>query len=270
MYTFSDDMLIGNEQIDNEHRYLFKLLNDVHKTLESGQITAEYVTDTGKSLAEYAASHFAHEEAYMESINDAELPLQKQEHAAFKKNVAAFMAEEITEENAGERLRKLYNTVATWLYHHILGSDTLIGTMSASQSNALSFEFTDEYLTGVPFIDRQHEKLFRIIAELNDCAEGLKKGYDQYDVILEKLKDLKEYTVSHFADEEDYMAEIGYAELEAQKKAHKGFIEKLSGINLNQLDEHQDEYLSELISFLLKWLSMHILKLDKQIPASKT
>ena len=38
-------------------------------------------------LVDYAAEHFAHEEAYMESINDPELMRQKKEHTDFANKV---------------------------------------------------------------------------------------------------------------------------------------------------------------------------------------
>ena len=64
------------------------------------------------------------------------------------------------------------------------------------------------------------------------------------------------------------MAEMNYPGLEAQKRAHTAFVDKLAEIDLNQLDEiddHQQEYLNELIQFLAGWLVNHILGMDKQI-----
>ena len=87
MYEFTDDCLIHIEEIDNEHRHLFSLIN------ESIALVAEAsdVTTISKNLVarlkDYAVNHFAHEEAYMESIHDPELSLQKREHAAFTEKI---------------------------------------------------------------------------------------------------------------------------------------------------------------------------------------
>ena len=42
-------------------------------------------------LKNYAATHFAHEEAYMEHIHDPELPIQKKEHEAFTKKITLLL-----------------------------------------------------------------------------------------------------------------------------------------------------------------------------------
>ena len=64
------------------------------------------------------------------------------------------------------------------------------------------------------------------------------------------------------------MTSIAYPGLEGQKRAHAAFVDKLVNINLEELediDEHQDEYLVGLIDFLLGWLTEHILKVDKLV-----
>ena len=67
-YIFTDDCIIGNETIDNEHRGLFASLNEANKAaLEGKANTAEVAKELLESLAEYANTHFTHEEAYMES-----------------------------------------------------------------------------------------------------------------------------------------------------------------------------------------------------------
>ena len=68
-------------------------------------------------------------------------------------------------------------------------------------------------------------------------------------------------------DEEEYMEKIGYEGLAAQKLAHESFVDRLTGINMEEVDDGQQEYLFELIDYLLEWLKNHILKMDKQIPA---
>ena len=64
------------------------------------------------------------------------------------------------------------------------------------------------------------------------------------------------------------MKQIGYPGLEQQRKAHSVFIDKLVKLDLAEMDfidDHQQEYLEDLIIYLLDWLTQHILILDKRI-----
>ena len=54
-----------------------------------------------------------------------------------------------------------------------------------------------------------------------------------------------------------------------QKRAHEAFVDKIKKIDLREIDDNQEEYLEELIDYLLKWLSNHILKMDKKIPQAE-
>lgn len=263
MYEFTDDCLIHIEQIDNEHRQLFALLNEsIAMVSEVSDVTTIYKNLIAK-LKDYAINHFAHEEAYMESIHDPELRLQRLEHAAFTKKINSFALDTSSPEAAKESLNELLKYLVRWLYRHILSSDMMIGKMETKDP----FAFTDKFKTGIELVDDEHRRLFEIIKEANDLinAELL---HDKYDKIMEILASLKDYTEFHFNDEEELMKRISYPGLEAQKHAHAAFIERLVDIDLNTLDEidnDQQAYLLDLINFLIGWLSNHILASDKKL-----
>lgn len=268
MYTFTEDCLIGITEIDEEHRRLFAMINEGMQLLgEDDKTVCAAVNKLLRSLEEYAATHFAHEEAYMQSIGDPELKRQKREHAQFASYIEKSLAEEIGQEKAAEKLEDLLKFLARWLYRHILSSDMMIGQY-ASGDEADMFAFTDAYRTGIGLVDEEHEHLFEIIRETHDLIyeEYL---HDKYDRIVHIIEELKDYTSFHFTDEENYMESIGYSGLEAQRQAHIAFIDKLNEINLDQVDDNQQEYLQELIQYLLNWLTTHILKMDKKIPSGR-
>ena len=79
------------------------------------------------------------------------------------------------------------------------------------------------------------------------------------------LQELKEYTIKHFADEEDYMESIDYPAIFIQKAQHKAFVEKLEELDKMNLDENQDKIIEDLLTFLTDWLVNHIMKVDKLI-----
>ncbi len=79
MYHFTDDCLIGVEEIDNEHRELFRIINETQDLLDNQIISDKYdrIIAMVERLEHYAEEHFEHEEDYMESIRHPELNLQK-------------------------------------------------------------------------------------------------------------------------------------------------------------------------------------------------
>lgn len=265
MYRFTEDCLTGIETIDEEHRRLFQLINESMELLKENGASKVIVKNLLKELREYAGTHFAHEEAYMEQIKDLELPRQRKEHAQFVVKVDSYKIADLTEEESGQAAQELLSFMAKWLYRHILSSDTMIGKMTSESKKEDAFAFTDQYRTGITLIDDEHRRLFEIIKETNDVIEA-ELVHDKFDAIVHILEELKDYTIMHFQDEERYMESIAYDGLALQRVAHTAFVDRLNEINLDDVDDHQKEYLEELIDFLLAWLINHILKMDKLIP----
>lgn len=265
MYQFTEDCRIGIPEIDEEHKKLFQMVNEAFALLAEPSATVVGVKNLVLALKKYAATHFIHEEAYMDEIKDPELPRQKKEHEQFKEKVNEVDLEALNDENGKEVLTELLEFLSRWLYHHILGSDTMIGKMPALDKEEDPFAFTEKYKLGVELIDSEHQRLFEIIRETNELTNDVLFN-DKYDDIKKIISELKDYTIKHFGDEEEYMEKIGYSGLEAQKVAHQAFVDRLNEVNLEAVDGDQEGYLHELIEFLLGWLANHILKMDKKIP----
>lgn len=267
MYQFTKDCLIGVSEIDKEHEHLFELLNKTDAALHNADADVTAITSRLlNELYEYAINHFAHEEAYMLSIDDPELARQSAEHEDFREKVTSVMTSgDLTLDTA----KDLLTFLAKWLYKHILGSDILIGKFQKEPQSKDAYIFTDEFITGIDLIDDEHRQLFALVNEVHKLVND-EFIFDKYDEIMHILTELKNYTEMHFRDEEAYMEKINYADLDAQRRAHNAFIDKLVDINyeeLENLDEHQQEYLLDVLDFLAKWLINHILKMDKLIGA---
>ena len=266
MYYFTDDCLIGVDQIDEEHRGLFKLIGEIQDLLQNEFIDDKYdkTCDMLKSLENYAEEHFRHEEEYMEKINHPELELQRKQHLEFCEKIDEMDAT-VGGHDQQEFLDELLQYLVRWLYRHIIGSDLMIGKMKPlDEWKKASCTFTDEYLTGIEIIDEEHKELFRIIEEVHEVIADDARG-DKYDEITGLLEELRNYTKSHFKDEEEYMESIRYEGLEAQRVAHELFCNRLDEMDLDEIDAHQEETLEELIAFLLEWLVTHIMQMDKKI-----
>ena len=124
-----------------------------------------------------------------------------------------------------------------------------------------------EYYTGINMIDEEHKQLFKYADEAYELLhdEFIPDKYDRIDSILEKLRD---YTVKHFADEEQYMESINYKKIFTQKVQHQEFIEKLDEFMEQHNDEveDQDEQITGILKYLTEWLVNHILYVDGEIP----
>ncbi|MBR5597578.1 MAG: bacteriohemerythrin [Lachnospiraceae bacterium] len=269
MYKFTNDCLIGVEQIDNEHRRLFELVNETAELIKEEEIKNNEVAKLIQELNEYAVLHFRHEEEYMEAIQDPELLKQREMHKNFVTSLNKIEIKNLEAGDNRETVKELLTFISRWLFSHIISSDTLIGLFTAKEENSSEkkdpFAFTEEYHTGIAIVDEEHQQLFDIIRRANDLiTEELL--HDKYDEIMSVLGELREYTIKHFSDEEEYMESIAYEGLPAQKKAHEMFVDRLNDINLDDMDDNQQQYLIELVDFLLMWLVNHILKMDKKIP----
>lgn len=271
MVEFTDDCIIGVEEIDNEHRHLFELIQRADDMLKNHYVMDRYedIKQLIRELEDYADLHFAHEEAYMEKICDPELIRQRTQHLTFRDKIRSFSFVNIDEmEKQRMVLIDILNYLSKWLYHHIIGSDIMIGKLPPLDEWILRenpCEFVDEYRTGIPLIDAEHQELFRIVGKANDAVRSDLEEF-KYGDVVELLNELKIYAMSHFEDEEEYMESIHYDGYPAQKRAHEAFTEKFSTFSEFDARENPQEYLEGIVEYLLGWLVNHILNADKKIP----
>jgi len=119
-------------------------------------------------------------------------------------------------------------------------------------------EWTSNYSVSVGEMDNQHKKLISLI---NSLHEAMKTGKTK-DIMGGILKELIDYTRTHFSEEEKYMQKINFAELDKQKEAHAAFIKKISEA---QKGFNEGKAISiDLLNFLNKWLIEHIVNMDKK------
>ncbi|OGV33246.1 MAG: hypothetical protein A2020_05900 [Lentisphaerae bacterium GWF2_45_14] len=123
------------------------------------------------------------------------------------------------------------------------------------------FVWETRYETGVELIDRQHKKLVSII---NDLYSGLHSKYkDKSEAFAKAAKDAVDYVRTHFHDEEEWMFETSYPEIESQKEWHRKFIEVLLK-KTKEFDEGRTYSAFEFLKFLKEWLISHIAIEDKK------
>lgn len=129
MYEMKAEYYTGIEEIDKEHERLFELAEETYQLLKAEFIPDKYdnIKDVLTELKEYTATHFAHEEAYMTSINYKRLTPQKYQHRAFIKKLDELDVNEIIENDPEKTIEEILEFLTNWLVHHILENDKLIG-----------------------------------------------------------------------------------------------------------------------------------------------
>jgi hemerythrin len=117
---WTDDLSVGVELFDNEHKDLVRLVNDLNQLIFVG----DKVSAMEKALAgliEYTKTHFADEEKYMVKYNYPDYQKHKDEHEKLTAKVLDFQ-KRLTEGKANFSI-ELINFLRDWLIHHIQGSD---------------------------------------------------------------------------------------------------------------------------------------------------
>ncbi|EQB86705.1 hypothetical protein M918_12615 [Clostridium sp. BL8] len=106
------------------------------------------------------------------------------------------------------------------------------------------------------------KKLFEISSRAYELLNN-SLAIDKYDRIMEIISELKDYTVFHFSQEEEYLIKNNYKKLLSHKIEHDAFIRKFAEIDLNKVEYQQDAYILDILEFLSKWIIDHILIRDK-------
>ena len=130
------------------------------------------------------------------------------------------------------------------------------------------FEWREEYSIGVDSIDQEHKRLFRIINKLFDFKEEEK---DNQWTCQEGIKYFKGHAVKHFADEEAYMASIGYEGLEQHRRIHQDFRKNILPALEQELErtDYSQESMEHFLGVCAGWLVGHTLTEDQAITGEK-
>lgn len=128
------------------------------------------------------------------------------------------------------------------------------------------YEMKPEYYIGIDMIDEEHKQLFQYADEAYELLHN-DMIPDKFDAIHDVLMNLRNYTVKHFSDEEEYMESIHYKKLFTQKIQHQEFINKLDEFMENHNEEvvDQNKQIEDILEYLTSWLINHILYVDGQI-----
>jgi len=245
--------------------------SEVRKLAERSKLAADEIVSLSKStvnttentekLAEELAGEFEKSSHLIKEIAASSVELTT---GANQINGAVQQMNQVTQQNAAaseelatsaeefssqaEQLKEVINFFQT--------NET--GKKSSSRKGKL-VEWGPKYNIGIQEIDNQHKVLVDIINRLY-AAFGSNSNKKE---IKKNLKELVDYTVYHFGNEEEYFNKFGYRDTPAHLEQHRKFIERIQ--KFGEEFEHGDSTVSlDIINFLKDWLINHILKVDSR------
>lgn len=121
-----------------------------------------------------------------------------------------------------------------------------------------------EYNIGNLKIDQEHQKLFSIARQTLSVVK-LKNDEKEIEKLKELITELFNYVGTHFINEEKYMKEIKYPELDKHKLFHKNMLDMLTKLisELNSMALKDIE--KSLYNFIEEYFIKHIILEDKKI-----
>jgi hemerythrin len=120
LIQWSDKYCIGNEEIDNHHRLLFKTFHCLYNSC-AAMSAADYYEKYVADLVCYANCHFRVEELHMIQIGYADIQRHRAEHALFKTHVSALNRNK--SDYGVEQMQELILFLGDWLLNHVINED---------------------------------------------------------------------------------------------------------------------------------------------------
>lgn len=133
LFQWSDGFSVGIQEIDEQHKELVDLLNQLHTAIieHHGTATSRKILD---DLADYTKTHFSVEESLMRVSGYPDFELHKQFHEDLIGQVVAL--QEKLDTGEAKITFELLHFLKVWLTTHINEADKRFGSYFASVGGA--------------------------------------------------------------------------------------------------------------------------------------
>lgn len=190
-FVWKDEFNIGVETIDEEHKKLFKIINNLLLFQDKEETHQVACREGIKFFKQHAVDHFADEEEYMLSIQYEDLEPHRRLHKGFRENTLPALERELEESNySPDSLEHFLGVCAGWLIGHTLTEDVAIaGRGTKKQINLLPSEHLEAI--GKAIIQLLFD-MFQLEAHLiSDSYNGEKFGNGIYYRLIYETTDTK-------------------------------------------------------------------------------
>ncbi len=124
---------LNNEQLDDEHKNLFKIAEEAFAVVEP-ELKHEKIKTVLNKLYEYMKTHFSHEEEYMQEINYPQFEIHKDIHNNIVNTINDFI-KELPTLSADSFEKELARLIDTTIINHIIQEDKKIIIWVKANSN---------------------------------------------------------------------------------------------------------------------------------------
>jgi hemerythrin len=119
-FSWNDELSVGSSFIDNDHRKLISLVNQLHEAMREGQ-DKDILQPVLAELIKYTQEHFTREEEHMEKIQYADRAAHKAEHDKLLNEVLEMQKK--FNDGSAMLTFQVSKFLRDWLVNHIMQSD---------------------------------------------------------------------------------------------------------------------------------------------------
>jgi hemerythrin-like metal-binding protein len=123
---WSDDLAVGNSDIDSQHKEFIDRTNAILSATLTGEGKRETLRHM-RFLRDYARRHFRTEEEIMRECGYPDFTAHKSEHSLFVSNLAGVNATIRERGLSSDSVIRINKDIVLWLINHIMKSDRMLG-----------------------------------------------------------------------------------------------------------------------------------------------
>lgn len=124
LFVWNDTFSVNIKQIDEQHKKLVNILNNLHDAMKSGK-GSQVLSNVFAELIRYAGEHFTTEEKLMTAYNYPEYSSHKLIHNGLTQKVVEFQKN--FQQGQKALSMEVMDFLKNWLQNHILGTDKKYG-----------------------------------------------------------------------------------------------------------------------------------------------
>ena len=126
VFEWDDSYLVGVELIDEQHKELFKRINDLIKANKANK-GEEKIADTLEFLEDYTVKHFNDEQELQQKYNYPHYETHKEIHDGFVQEITDFKNDFEAGDVDTAQMMKFNKRITEWLVDHVKGIDQKLG-----------------------------------------------------------------------------------------------------------------------------------------------